>query len=219
MDLIDFISKDNIYVSPLDTVSVVLEVLNNTNYSHVPVVDGERLIGSVAKEDLLSVDNKSHKISELEYLCEFFFADEDSVLLQVFSDFAVNNTNILPIVNAQKKYVGYVDLHDALDCFADTDFLNEEGSVLLLEKNTQEYSMSEICQIVETNNNMVLGSFVSKTNKETTIITLKVKSVHINELIQSFRRYDYVVVNNLIEDSYLEGLKKRSEYFIKYLNI
>lgn len=219
MELIDYISKDNIDVSPLHTVSEILEVFNSTPYSHVPIISDGKLIGNIAKEDLLFLEDKSKKIIELEYLYEFFYAEKEDVLLEVFSNFAVNDTNILPIVSAQKEYIGYLDLHDTLDCFSDTNFLQEEGSILLLEKKTEQYAMSEVCQIVEANDNMVLGCFISKKNEEIVVITVKVKSIHINELIQSFRRYDYVVVNNLTEDSYLEGLKKRSEYFIKYLNI
>lgn len=219
MELIDYISKDNIAISPQNTVAEILELFNTISYSHIPVVKDELLIGNIAKEDLFSVDNKTQKLSELEYLHEFFFALEEDTLLEVFSNFAVNNTTMLPIVNDKKKYTGYLDLNDTLDCFADTDFLSSEGAILLLEKNTLEYSMSEICQIVESNNNMLLGCFVSKIKEERTVITLKVKSINMNELIQTFRRYDYTIINNLTEDSYLEGLKKRSEYFIKYLNI
>lgn len=219
MELIDYISNDNITTSPKHTVQEILKTFNRASYTHIPVVVDGTLIGNLPKEDLLSIENKKQKIEELEYLYEFFFAEQQDILLEAFSNFSVNNTNVLPVINDQKKYIGYLDLQDTLDCFADTDFLKEEGSVLLLEKKTVSFSMSEICQIVETNNNMMLGCFVSEKSSAHTRITLKVKSVNVNELIQSFRRYDYVIINNLTEDSYLEGLKKRSEYFIKFLNI
>ncbi|MGY6649499.1 CBS domain-containing protein [Wenyingzhuangia sp. IMCC45574] len=219
MELIDYISKDKIGVNSNETVQHIIALTNKTPYSHVPVVNNGVLVGNVAKEDLLSVDDTSQKLSELEYLYEFFFAKEDDILLEVISNFALNNTSVLPIVDEKKQYLGYLDLNDTLDCFADTTFLSSEGSILLLEKSNKDYTMSQVCQIVESNNNAVLGCFVYETKEETSLITLKVKSVNVNELIQSFRRYDYLILNNLTEDSYLEGLKKRSEYFIKYLNI
>ena len=219
MELINYISKDKITVHNQLTILEILEIFSTISYSHIPVVDGKKLIGNVAKEDLCIIDNKTQKLSELEYLYEFFFAKQEDTLLEVFSNFAANNTNILPIIDEKKNYFGYLDLNDTLDYFADTTFLNSEGSIILLEKNTHEYSMSEICQIVESNGNTVLGSFISDISENKTRITLKVKSVNINELIQSLRRYDYTILNNLTEDSYLESLKKRSEYFIKYLNI
>lgn len=219
MELINYISKDKISVNNQKTVEKILQIFNSIPYSHIPVVQDKKLIAVVSKEDLNTVDDKLQKLGELEYLYEFFFAKEEDTLLEVFSNFAINNTNILPITDTENNYIGYLDLNDTLDCFADTNFLNTEGNILLLQKNTHDYSMSEICQIVESNSNSVLGCFVTESNENTTQITLKVKPVNINELVQSFRRYDYSILNNLTEDSYLESLKKRSEYFIKYLNI
>ncbi|NIJ43780.1 CBS domain containing-hemolysin-like protein [Wenyingzhuangia heitensis] len=219
MELTDYISTDKITVTNQKTAQQTLAIFNDINYSHIPVINNKKLIGNVAKEDLICIDDASQKLSELEYLYEFFFAKNTDTLLEVFSNFAVNNTSLLPVVDDHNNYIGYLDINDLLDCFADTPFLSTEGNILLLQKNTKEYAMSEICQIVESNANVVLGCFLFDQNEETTKITLKVKSLNINELIQSFRRYDYYILNDLSEDSYLESLKKRSEYFIKYLNI
>lgn len=218
MELTDYISNDKIAVDNQQTIQQILHVFNATTYSHIPVTNNKKLIGNVAKEDLILLDDKSKTLLEFEYLYDFFFAKGTDTLLELFSNYAVNNTTMLPIVDDNNNYVGYIDFNDLLSCFADTPFLSTEGSIILLEKNNQEYSMSEICQIVESNSNTVLGCFVFNQKEESTQITLKVKSLNINELIQSFRRYDYQILNALTEDSYLEDLKNRSEYLIKYLN-
>lgn len=219
MKLTDYISNDKITVKSTHTIQQVLAVFNGVAYTHVPVTKGNKLIGSVAKEDLITLDDVSQKLSEVEYLYEFFFAKPTDNLLELFSNYAVNDTSVLPVIDDDNSYVGYLDFNDLLGCFADTHFLSSEGSIVLLEKNSNAFSMSEVCQITESNSNTVLGCFVFNETEEKTQLTLKVKSVNINELIQSFRRYDYTILNKLTEDSYLEELKNRSEYFIKYLNI
>ena len=50
-------------------------------------------------------------------------------------------------------------------------------------------------------------------------ISLKFSSQDVNEIIQSFRRYDYKVLSDHKEDFYLEDLKDRNDYLRKYLNI
>jgi hypothetical protein len=40
-----------------------------------------------------------------------------------------------------------------------------------------------------------------------------------NAIVQTFRRYNYLVVSNHEEDRFLEDLKDRSNYLDKYLNI
>lgn len=219
MELTDYISNDTITTNSNKTIEQILNHFNDITYSHLPVVNQGKLTGNVSKEDLLAIDDKTQRLSELDYLYEFFFAKETDTLLELFSNFAVNNSDVLPVVSQNNNYVGYLDLNDLLDCFADTPFLKTEGNIILLEKNSKEYAMSEVCQIVESNGNRILGCFVFDQTEESTKITLKVKSLNINELIQSFRRYDYTILNQLTEDSFLESLKRRSEYFIKYINI
>jgi serine phosphatase RsbU (regulator of sigma subunit) len=41
----------------------------------------------------------------------------------------------------------------------------------------------------------------------------------LNEIIQTFRRYNYEIISDHQEDSYLLNLKERSDYLDKYLNI
>lgn len=219
MDLINYISQDKILVDNQKTIENILTVFNDIPYTHIPIIHNQKLIALVSKEDLNTIEDKTQKLENLEYLFESFFAKQEETLLEIISNFAINNTNILPVIDNENNYIGYFDLNDVLDCFADTDFLNNEGSILLLQKSINEYAMSEICQIVESNSNSVLGCFVSKKTEDFVQVTLKVHHININELVQSFRRYNYNIINTLIEDSYLESLKKRSEYFIKYLNI
>jgi hypothetical protein len=88
-----------------------------------------------------------------------------------------------------------------------------------LEKEIQDFSFSQVCQIVETNNGKVLGLFISEISGAIVKITLKFNAREINEIIQTFRRYNYNVLSKHKEDFYLEDLKERSDYLQKYLNI
>jgi len=109
-------------------------------------------------------------------------------------------------------------LNDILDAFSQTPFLNSEGFVLVIEKNTKDYSMSEVSQIIESNNAIVLGCYESKRSNEKVEITLKISSQEINEIIQTFRRYNYTIITEHKDDIYLEELKNRSDYLQKFLN-
>ena len=40
-----------------------------------------------------------------------------------------------------------------------------------------------------------------------------------NNIIQTFRRYNYEIISEHQEDNYINNLKERSEYLDKYLNI
>ncbi len=82
-----------------------------------------------------------------------------------------------------------------------------------------DYSMSQITQIVESNNGKLLGLFVSDSDTETIEITIKVTLGVMNDIIQTFRRYNYEIISEHNEDNYINNLKERSDYLDKYLNI
>lgn len=115
--------------------------------------------------------------------------------------------------------MGYVELNDIIGVFNETPFLNEDGGIVVIEKGFNDYSFSEISQIVESNDGKVFGAFISKLENDVAQITLKIGLSSINEVIQAFRRYGYTIVSNHQEDTFFQNLKERSDYLTKYLNI
>lgn len=190
-----------------------------TSFSHFPIVEKNKLIGLIAELDIDGIEENNKEIGYFQYLFKFFFTEETNNLIEIITISGVNRTNIIPVINTQKNYIGYYDLLDVLHIYNETPFLKIEGTVLLLEKEVREISFSEISQIVETNNGKVLGLFISKSTPTSFQITLKFSTQDINEIIQTFRRYNYQILSKHKEDVYLEELKDRSEYLQKYLNI
>ncbi len=219
MNLEDYISTDlpSIYIE--DSIDAARQKTLNQNASHFPIIENGKLYGSIAESDLNTFEDKSKKIADYKYTFELFFATDEDSLLDVLTLFSLHETNILPVLNKDKKYVGFYDLTDVLSLYAETPFLKEEGAVLVLEKDNNSYSTSEVTQISETNNAKVFGFFISKKTEKTTQITLKIKTDNINEIIQSYRRFEYNIISNHEDDSYLEDLKNRSNYLQKYLSI
>lgn len=219
MELIEYISNDNITIDAKQTVKEVIEVFKELNYSHLPVLSNGVLLGCIAKEDVLYEVDTEKNIQLFKHLYHFDFAIENNHFLDLIIKFSNTNANILPVIKQDNTYVGYIDLGDVLTYLAKSPFLNKDGVVLVLEKDTAEFTMSETCQIVETNGNYLLGSYIANQTNEKTQVTIRVNTMKINELIQLFRRYKYTIMNHLVDDSYLDDLKKRSEYFFKFLNI
>lgn len=220
MNLSDYIVNDFQPFHSNELLSELKEKSKHQSFSHLPITEKNGvLLGCVAESDLATLEIANQTIMEHRYLVTHFCASEENNWLEILPLFAENETNILPVVNRHQKYVGYLDLADFLNFFANTPFLKEEGTFLILEKETLQFSFSEVAQIIEADNGKILGSFVSKKNQEKTQISLKIFSENINDIIQSFRRYEYHIVSSHSDDTYLEDLKNRSDYLQKYLNV
>lgn len=209
-------------VKPLmleNSVRFAKEVFNETSFSHLPIVKDNTLIGLISEDDLEEISEFDKELGYFQYAFKFFHTDKNGNLIDLLGVFAENNANLIPVLNDESEYVGYFEINDILDIYANTPFIKNEGFVVLLEKESIDFSISQLCQIVESEKGMVLGVFIAETTANTTKVALKINSKEINELLQSFRRYNYQVLTNHKEDFFIEELKDRSNYLQKYLNI
>lgn len=219
MKLSEYIIND---IKPLNHNSKIgdLQLLfNQLTFSHIPIEnDNKTYLGSFSETDAHCFESDK-PLSEYQYAIEDFFVRDNTLWLDVLEAFAVNSANIMPVLNSNNVYLGYYELNDIISLFGESPFFSEAGGILVVEKGINDYSFSEVSQIVESNNGKLLGAFVSKMNTDLVQITLKIGNVGLNDIIQTFRRYNYNIVSGHEEDSYIESLKDRSDYLNKYLNM
>ncbi|MEJ6793189.1 MAG: acetoin utilization protein acuB [Lacinutrix sp.] len=219
MNLLDYIIND---IKPLlntDKVKEIQLLFNQLTYSHIPIKNSEGVyLGCISENDAHCFES-SNPIEDYRYSGEGFFVREDTNWLDILEAFAQNSANIMPVLSNKNVYLGYYELNDIISLFNETPFFSEAGAVLIIEKGMTDYSFSEVSQIVESNNGKVLGAFISKIENDVAQITLKIGNANLNEIMQTFRRYSYNVISGHEDDSYLIGLKERSDYLNKYLNM
>ncbi|WBU88133.1 CBS domain-containing protein [Cellulophaga omnivescoria] len=201
-----------------DSMEGVIRFFKTTTFSHVAVVDDNRLIGMIAENDFKSFE-KGKKIEDYKYQLENFTVNSDTSWLDVLEVFSKNDANILPVLDKDEAFTGYYDLTDIVALFIGTPFFTEPGGILVVAKGMSDYSFSEVAQIVESNNAKLYGAFITAIENDVVQITLKVTSANLNEITQSFRRYNYSILFGNDDDLFLQDLKERSNYLDKYLNV
>ena len=219
MNLPDYIINDIKPLTLTDSIRDLQQLFNQLTYSHIPVKNEDGVyLGCISETDAHCFES-TKTLKEYVYSMEGFFVREDTNWLDVLEAFAQNATNIMPVLNFKNSYLGYYELNDIISLFNETPFFAENGSILIVEKGMNDYSFSEVSQIVESNDGKLLGAFISKFENDVVEITLKIGNTGLNDIMQTFRRYGYNVVSGHEEDSYLENLKDRSDYLNKYLNM
>ena len=216
--LSEYINNDFKPIDSNESIEIVQDFFIEVAFSHFPVLENGVFIGCIASDDVETFETQK-KLSDYRYTIEGFFVRNSISWLDVLEVFARNNANTVPILDETNKYIGYYEVTDIIKFLNGTPFLKELGGIIIVEKNINEYSMSQITQIVESNNGKILGVFVSEATNEKVQITIKITLGSMNEIIQSFRRFNYEIVSEHHEDNYLNVLKERSEYLDKYLNM
>ncbi|SDR71074.1 CBS domain-containing protein [Gillisia sp. Hel1_33_143] len=200
------------------SVKELQKLFNKLTYSHLPVQNEGVYLGSISENDIRCFET-DRTIKDYQYSLEGFFVRDTDYWLDTLETFAQNQTNILPVLNSENKYLGYLELSDIINFFNETPFLNEPGGILVIEKLNKDISFSEISQIVESHNAAFLGMFVSSRSADLTQVTIKLSTSVLNDILQTFRRYGYSIISEHQEDSFQKNLDDRSDYLDKYLNI
>lgn len=201
-----------------ETILAAQDFFMDVSFSHFPVLEGGIYLGSIVAEDIETFDTDK-KRSNYKYTLEPFFVRSSMNWLDVLEVFGKNHTDIVPVLDENNHYLGYYELTDSMRFLNETPFIKEAGGIIIVKKALVDYSMSQVSQIVESNNGKLLGLFVSKSDNDTIEITIKVTLGVMNDIIQTFRRYNYEIISEHNDDNYINTLKERSDYLDKYLNI
>ncbi|HLV46777.1 MAG TPA: CBS domain-containing protein [Flavobacterium sp.] len=193
-------------------------MIRKHKWSYLPIVNENHFVGNFAAEDIHCLDDKDLIENHLEIFNPFYL-NENFSLLEAIEIMLKNESDICAIIDQNRHYLGYTTRDAVLEQLTEMPFVREEGTMLIIEKNMHDYSFSQIAQIVESNGGKLLGIVATQISGNNIQFTLKIIGLQINEIIQSFRRYNYEVISEHREDKFLNELKDRSEYLDKYLNI
>ena len=218
MPLNQFIIND---IQPFEVetpVAELQEVFNQLTYSHVPIQKDGMYLGCLSETDVYCFE-ANQKVSDILYAIEGFFVRDNTLWLDVLDRFAANDSNIIPVLDFNNNYLGYYQMVDIISMFNKTPFFSEAGGIIIVEKSQNDYSFSEICQILESNNVKLLGGFISNLNNGVAQITIKTQNTGLSAVFESFRRYGYNIVSGHEDDTFVKTLKERSSYLDRYLNL
>jgi len=201
-----------------DSFETVLDFFKENTYSHIAITEKNRFLGVFSENDVEIIDATA-KIETHRYDLETFFVRKNTNWLDVLEAFARNEANLLPVLGENEEVIGYYDLTDIVSVFIDTPFFTDPGNILVVAKGLKDYSFSEIAQIVESNNAKFIGGLITDIQNDVVQITIKISTTNFNEVVQTFRRYNYNIIFGNSDDQFLEDLKQRSDYLDKFLNV
>jgi CBS domain-containing protein len=67
-----------------------------------------------------------------------------------------NNLSVVPVLDSKNKYLGVITSRKLMYSIAKSATIQSSGGVIVLEMNNNDYSLTEIASIVESNNIKIL---------------------------------------------------------------
>ncbi|AKH96183.1 CBS domain-containing protein [Elizabethkingia anophelis] len=211
----EYISKDYPAFHLSDSLEEVKAIVQDFGYSHIFVKKNSVFLGNISTE--LIEESEAKHLNELSHHLERFAMLEDSTSLDSIRLLHTFNANVVPIINQNEKYLGYISCEDVFADFSKYPLFSENGAVLIVETTTRNYSMTEIAKIVESNNGKFYGAFIYHMTEETIQIALKISSENLSSIDETFDRYNYIVVHKFYHNEKDDLLKDRFGFLQKYM--
>lgn len=211
----DYISKDYPAFSIGDSVEEANEIAKEFGYSHIFVKNKGVYQGAISQSFL--EESPEGNLASLAIHYEKFAIIDDGNILDTIKLFHTFDSNVIPVITKLEKYVGYLSCDDIFNEFSKYPLFSENGALMIVQVNERNYSMTEICKIVESNNTKIYGCYISAIKDDDIQVTLKISSDNLSSIDETFERYGYSVVQKYYDDEKEELLKDRFGFFQKYL--
>lgn len=189
--------------------------------SHLPVVDGKRLVGLISDKIIYDLNIIEKPVGDYSDHLLSPHIHTNQHIYEVFSTISVLKLTAVPVLDLHHQYVGVITVFDLTQKFADLVAVTEPGGVIVLELNSINYSLSQIAQIVEGNDAKILSFYISQESESKLMtVTLKINVIDLSAIIQTFVRYDYDIKAVYMDDSIIQNLyDDRLDQLMKFMNI
>lgn len=189
--------------------------------SHLPIVNNTDFLGLISDKDIYDHNMAEEPIGNHKLSLFSPYVNMGQHIYEVIELASELQLSVIPVLDEENAYQGVITLTDLLHYFADVSALRQPGGIIVLELNANDYSLSEIAQIVESNNAKVLSVYITSPANSTKLeVTVKINHKDLTSIVQTFIRYNYIIKASFMDENDLNSLyENRYDLFMKYLNI
>ncbi len=216
----------NTDITPLggeDTISIALQRMQDLEVKCMPVVDPttRKLASQIRRSQLQKQKQRDETISTLE-LDEPVKVFKQQHVFEAVRLMLQYELEMLPVVDKEITFLGVIRKQEILETLPDLLNLFSNGSILTIQLEKINFSLSEIVHLIETEGAKILGLSVEKPQNEGDMFTVSIKinlrdATRINSAL---RRHDYnVVVDDASRDVFGFDMENRADELMKYIDM
>lgn len=211
-------------IKPLRTdqaLSEAMQIMKDLNVKCLPVVDQAtgKLIGQIERSDLKSSDQQG-PLDRLELADPVKVAASQHIFeaVRLMLQFELH---LIPAVDSEQEYKGVVHKQDVLDKLTNMLNLAEYGTIITIELEERDFTLSEIVQLIEVEGAKILGLAVEtpSDNTDRFRVSIKLNLKDPGRISATLKRYGYLVTSETRNDMDEIDYEDRAGELLHYLNI
>ena len=196
-----------------------LDWMNENRPTELPVVNDQKYVGLVYEDDIeeedetLSIAAFLHSGKPVNINPADFFLVPLKIMHQ-------QKLSLLPVVKEDGELMGIITREDLLQAASHYNAAAVPGGIVILQMQPNSFYISEIGRIVESNNAKIihLNTWTDSSTGEL-MVAIKVNKNDIQDILSSFERYEYNVIQYFGENLSEEELRLNYDHLMNYLNI
>jgi Mg/Co/Ni transporter MgtE len=189
--------------------------------THLPLVDKGQYLGLITEDDIIDFNDPDESLQRYKDKLPKPFVRQRDHIYEVMRVAVQMRSPLIPVVDEEMNYLGLITTENLLQYFARISGMHEEGGIIVLRlPGLKEYTLSDIARLVESNNAHVLSTYMTQEAESQQIrLTIKVNTTEIQDILATFRRYEYEIEAFYQEEDMSNMYKDRFDSLMNYLNI
>lgn len=203
-----------------DTGITALNWMDVFKVMHLPIVNDKEFLGLISEVDIYDMNMPEEPLGNHPLSLFMPYVLEHQHVFEIMEVVSRLKLSLVPVLDIKKNYLGVITMVDLLHYFAELSALKNPGGIIIVELNSNDYSMAQISQIVEGNDAKILSSYVTPHQDSTKLeLTLKLNVTDLTSIIQTFNRYNYSIKGSFMKfDDEENLLDERYDLLMRYLN-
>ena len=189
--------------------------------SHLPIVNNEEFLGLISDTDIYDMNQPNEPIGNHVLTLYKPFVTTEQHIFEVIGLASRLKLSVVPVLDVKNNYKGVITSTDLIRHIAGISSMDQPGGIIVMEVLDRDYSLSQIAQIVESNNVKILSMYITSSPASTQLeITLKVNTSDLVSVIKTFERYNYDVKTWVTDNDSMDRFySERLDLLMKYLDI
>ena len=204
-----------------DTGQKALTWMEVFRVSHLPIVNNREFLGLISDTDIYDLNMAEEAIGNHKLSLFSPYVYEDQHIYEVIELISRLKLTVVPVLDRENNYLGLITQNELITYFSKMTAVHQPGAIIVLELHQNDYSLSQIAQIFESNDARILSLYVRPHEDSTRMeIVIKINRTELQGVLQTLDRYNYEVRASYMEEDDMSSLlESRYEAFMKYLNM
>lgn len=215
----ELISENLVPLNITDSGTTALLLMDEQKVSCLPVIDANVYKGLISENMVYNLEDPDDSIEKIALTMNQVHISHTHHVYEVIRLLDSYKIQLLPVLDDHDNYLGSIRISELVQYIAKLAAVQNPGGIIVLELNANDYLLSEIVQIVESNDALILGLYINTHTDSTKMdITIRLNKMDIGPVLQTFNRYNYIVKASFTETDYHDDLQDNYNSLMRYLN-